>query len=107
MSSRAFLLLSACFVLLLPFWLCAEQSLAAGNGTVTSGKELEQVAITQFTAFGNAMGVAPEELANPQIRRQGTVLYAQTDRWVYCIDVRGNQTFRPRSTSSRLTLAGV
>jgi hypothetical protein len=59
--------------------------------------DLDRLAASQLSFFGRGCGIPPEDLQNPKIGNHGTWLVALTDKWVYHVDVSGNQTLRPIS----------
>lgn len=62
-----------------------------------SKNSLDTFASREFTRIGEAIGIPKTDLQQPRIANHGTFCLVITDKWLYRIDVSGNQTFKPVS----------
>jgi hypothetical protein len=66
---------------------------------------LDTFASNEFNRIGEALGIPKTELQQSRIANHGTFCLMMSDKWLYRIDVSGNQTFKPVSNIPSTTLS--
>lgn len=67
--------------------------------------QLKNLVAHQMKKFGTALGIPAEEIQKPQVERHGAFIISMTEKHVYCVDMGGNQIFRPREVAPYFTQA--